>query len=124
MAENAGLGDESAPEEALGEALSDGQENAGANRLSGEAGNMSGDVEGQASGEADGGSARSAPRFQAGSRPEAVALLEQVLAYYRVAEPSSPVPLFVERAIELSSKSFIELLGAIMPEGALKAKPE
>src|SRR5690625_4516051 len=124
MAENAGLEDESAPGEALGEALSDGQENAGADRDSGEAGNVSGDAEGQASGEADGGPARSAPRFQAGSRPEAVALLEQVLAYYRVAEPSSPVPLFVERAIELSSKSFIELLGAIMPEGALKAKPE
>ena len=62
------------------------------------------------------------PRFVATSRPEAVALLERVLAYYRVAEPTSPVPLFVERAIELSSNSFIELLGKVMPEGALKAK--
>ncbi|HET7409266.1 MAG TPA: type VI secretion system ImpA family N-terminal domain-containing protein, partial [Paracoccaceae bacterium] len=62
------------------------------------------------------------PNFVAGSRSEAVALLEKVLAYYRVAEPTSPVPLFVERAIELSSKSFIELLGNVMPEGALKAK--
>ena len=62
------------------------------------------------------------PKFVANSRPEAVALLERVLAYYRVAEPTSPVPLLVERAIELSSKSFIDLLGSVLPEGLLKAK--
>jgi type VI secretion system protein ImpA len=66
--------------------------------------------------------ASSEPTFVANSRPEAVALLEKVLAYYRVAEPTSPVPLLVERAIELSSKSFIDLLGSVLPEGALKAK--
>lgn len=65
-----------------------------------------------------------APHFVAASRPEAVALLEKVLAYYRGAEPTSPVPLLVERAINLSSKNFIELLGQVMPEGALKAGEE
>src|SRR5690606_1360370 len=62
------------------------------------------------------------PKFVVNSRAEAVALLEKVVAYYRVAEPTSPVPLFVERAIDLSSKSFIELLGNVMPEGSLKVK--
>ena len=65
----------------------------------------------------------SAPRFVANSRPEAVALMQKVLEYYRVAEPSSPVPLLVERAIDMSSRSFIELLGRVLPEGSLKARP-
>lgn len=63
-------------------------------------------------------------RFVANSRPEAVALMEKVLAYYRVAEPSSPVPLILERAIDLSSKSFIDLLRKVLPEGSLKVKPQ
>lgn len=63
------------------------------------------------------------PKFAASSRPEAIALLEKVLAYYRVAEPSSPVPLLVERAIEMSSKSFIELLGKVLPKGSLNETP-
>ncbi len=62
--------------------------------------------------------------FVANSRPEAVALMEKVLAYYRVAEPSSPVPLILERAIDLSSKSFIELLGKVLPDGSLKVTPK
>jgi predicted component of type VI protein secretion system len=69
-------------------------------------------------------SASAGPSFTAGSRAEAVALLRQILEYYRVAEPSSPVPLLVERAIDMSSKSFIELLGKILPEGSLKVKPQ
>ncbi len=64
-----------------------------------------------------------AGNFVANSRPEAVALMEKVLAYYRVAEPSSPVPLILERAIDLSAKSFIELLTKVLPEGSLKVKP-
>lgn len=64
------------------------------------------------------------PKLTAASRPEAVAILEKVLAYYRAAEPSSPVPLLVERAIELSSKNFIELLGKVLPEGSLYERPK
>lgn len=64
------------------------------------------------------------PKFVANSRPEAVALLEKVLAYYRVAEPTSPVPLLVERAVEFSSKSFIEILGKVLPAGSLNARSD
>lgn len=63
------------------------------------------------------------PRFVANSRPEAIDLMNKVLTYYRVAEPSSPVSLIIERALELSSKNFIELLGDVLPEGSLKATP-
>ena len=55
---------------------------------------------------------------------EEVALLYQVIEYYRVAEPSSPVPLLVERAVDMSAKSFIELLGKVLPDGSLKVKPQ
>ena len=65
-----------------------------------------------------------APRFVATSRPEAVDLMNKVLTYYRIAEPSSPVSLIIERALELSSKNFIELLGDVLPEGSLKVKPD
>jgi type VI secretion system protein ImpA len=68
--------------------------------------------------------AASRPKLVANSRPEAVALMQKVLDYYRVAEPSSPVPLLVERAIDLSSKNFIELLGKVLPQGSLKAKSQ
>ncbi len=64
-----------------------------------------------------------APRFVANSRPEAIALLEKVIAYYRVAEPSSPIPLLVERAIDISSKSFMEILQNVLPDGSLQRRP-
>lgn len=64
------------------------------------------------------------PRFVANSRPEAIDLINKVLTYYRLAEPSSPVSLILERALELSTKNFIELLGDVLPDGSLKAKTE
>lgn len=59
------------------------------------------------------------PKFWAKSRPEAMALIGKVVAYYKVAEPSSPVPLMLERAIEMSSKSFMDLLADVLPAGSL-----
>ena len=61
-------------------------------------------------------------KFVANSRPEAVELMNKVLTYYRVAEPTSPVALIIERALELASKNFIELLGDVLPDGSLKVK--
>lgn len=68
-------------------------------------------------------SSQTDPAFVANSRPEAIDLMNKVLSYYRVAEPSSPVSLIIERALELSSKNFIELLGNVLPEGSLKVTP-
>ncbi len=66
------------------------------------------------------------PKFEANNRPEALALIEKVLNYYRTAEPSSPVALILERALAMSTKNFIGLLREVLPDGHLKdrAVPE
>lgn len=48
--------------------------------------------------------------FTATSRAEASALMAQIERFYRVNEPSSPIPLLVERARNFVSKSFAELV--------------
>lgn len=62
------------------------------------------------------------PKYTAQSRPEAIALLEKVTAYYRVAEPTSPIPLLIDRAIEISSQSFMEILQNVLPDGSLQRR--
>lgn len=62
------------------------------------------------------------PKFVANTRPEALALIEKVRTYYRIAEPSSPVALMLDRAVEMSTKNFIGLLREVLPDGHLKVK--
>ena len=50
------------------------------------------------------------------SRPEAIAALEQVSAFYRTTEPSSPIPLLIDRARGLVSLDFMTLLKEITPK--------
>lgn len=52
------------------------------------------------------------------SREDAIRALEAVAAYFRQVEPSSPLPLLVDRARRLVSKDFLEVLADIAP-GAL-----
>jgi type VI secretion system protein ImpA len=49
------------------------------------------------------------------TRSEAIALLEQVSAFYRVNEPASPVPLLVDRACTVAQKDFVSLLRDVLP---------
>lgn len=63
------------------------------------------------------------PQFWANTRPEALSLIEKVIAYYQVAEPTSPVPLLLERGIQLSSMKFMDLLENVLPSGSLR-RPE
>ena len=56
------------------------------------------------------------------SRQDAIRALDAVSAFFRAHEPSSPVPLFVERAKRLVSKSFMEVLEDIAPEGLTQAQ--
>jgi type VI secretion system protein ImpA len=58
--------------------------------------------------------------FVVESRGQALGLLEQVGAYFRNVEPSSPVPLLIDRARELAQRDFLSLLRDVLPEGALK----
>jgi type VI secretion system protein ImpA len=52
------------------------------------------------------------------NREDALRALEAVADFFRRTEPSSPVPLFVERAKRLVSKDFLEVLADVAP-GAL-----
>jgi type VI secretion system protein ImpA len=56
------------------------------------------------------------------SRQDAVRALDAVAAFFRTHEPSSPVPIFVERAKRLVSKSFMEVLADIAPDSVGQAK--
>ena len=53
---------------------------------------------------------------------DVVKTLNQVCDYYRKHQPSSPVPFFVERAIRVVGKSFLEVLQDIAPTGLDEAK--
>ncbi len=56
------------------------------------------------------------------SRQDAIRALDAVAEFFRQNEPSSPVPLFVERAKRLVAKSFLEVLADVAPEGLAAAR--
>jgi type VI secretion system protein ImpA len=77
-----------------------------------------------ADGEA-GATADGAVAFKGGaitSRQDAVRALDAVAEYFRRSEPSSPIPLFVERAKRLVAKDFLEVLADIAPEALTVAR--
>jgi type VI secretion system protein ImpA len=45
-----------------------------------------------------------------------------VAAFFRRNEPSSPIPLFIERARRLVAKDFLEVLADVVPEAIAQAK--
>jgi type VI secretion system protein ImpA len=56
------------------------------------------------------------------SRTDAVRALDAVADFFRQTEPSSPIPLFLERAKRLVSKDFLEVLADIAPEAVAQAR--
>ena len=48
--------------------------------------------------------------------------LDAVAQFFRQNEPSSPIPLFLERAKRLVSKDFLEVLADIAPEAIPQAR--
>jgi type VI secretion system protein ImpA len=56
------------------------------------------------------------------SRQDAVRALDAVAAFFRQTEPSSPIPLFLERAKRLVSKDFLDVLADIAPEAVAQAR--
>ena len=56
------------------------------------------------------------------SRQDAIRALDAVSAFFRQTEPSSPIPLFLERAKRLVSKDFLEVLADIAPEAVAQAR--
>lgn len=55
------------------------------------------------------------PGFEARTRAEALQLLSAVSAFYRSAEPSSPIPMMLGRAERFANQSFQSILTELMP---------
>jgi type VI secretion system protein ImpA len=71
---------------------------------------------------ATGAAPRSGPPQAINSRQDAIAALDAVAAYFRLNEPSSPIPLFIERAKRLVAKDFLEVLADIAPDALSQAR--
>lgn len=73
-----------------------------------------------AGGADDGGAARrpatAAISGEIDSRADVVRMLDKILAYYARCEPSSPVPMLLERAKRLAPKSFFEIMEDLAPD--------
>ena len=50
------------------------------------------------------------------SRADAVRILQQVAEFLRKSEPSSPAPMFVDRAVKLLQMDFTEIVKELMPD--------
>jgi type VI secretion system protein ImpA len=60
------------------------------------------------------------PAIIVASRPEAIARMKSVAAFYRHAEPSNPVPLLVDKACALAQQDFLSLLSDILPDVGIR----
>jgi type VI secretion system protein ImpA len=79
---------------------------------------------------AGGGAATGAPLSgEVRSREDVVRSLDKILAYYAKNEPSSPIPLFMERCKRLVTMSFVDIVRDLVPDAlsqveALKGRAE
>jgi type VI secretion system protein ImpA len=81
----------------------------------GEAG-MAGEEGSAGSGSGKGG-ARAAISGEVTSRADVIRMLDKINKYYQQYEPSSPVPLLLERAKRLVPKNFFEIMEDLAPDG-------
>jgi type VI secretion system protein ImpA len=68
-----------------------------------------------ASGAEDGAPRRGAAPGQIRSREDVVRTLDLIIGYYQRAEPSSPVPLLLNRAKKLATMSFVDIVKDMVP---------
>ena len=82
------------------------------------------DAANSADGAADGGGRPAGSRAPGaiGTRDDAMKTLDAVAAFFRANEPSSPVPLFIERAKRLVGKDFLAVLEDVIPDSVAQAK--
>lgn len=69
--------------------------------------------------EASAGAAQG-PAISVASRPEAIARMKSVAAFYRHAEPSNPIPLLMDKACGLAQQDFLSLLSDILPDVGIR----
>mgnify|MGYP002624730922 CR=1 FL=1 len=79
--------------------------------------------------EDDGGTSPGVPQAggpvvqgQISSREDVIRTLDRICEYYDRYEPSSPLPLLLKRAKRLVTKSFIDILEDITPDGVSQAR--
>jgi type VI secretion system protein ImpA len=65
----------------------------------------------------DGGVSGGAIADQITNRDDVLRMLDKICGYYQRNEPSSPVPLLLERAKRLVTKNFLEILEDMTPDG-------
>lgn len=80
------------------------------------------ELEGEEGEAAEGGAAPQSVPGEIRSRDDAVRVLDRVSEYFRTHEPSSPVPLLLQRAKRLISKDFMEILRDLTPHGVSEAE--
>jgi len=56
------------------------------------------------------------------SRQDATRALDAIALFFRQSEPSSPIPMFLERAKKLIGKDFLEILADVAPDGVATAR--
>jgi type VI secretion system protein ImpA len=56
------------------------------------------------------------------SRQDAIRAIDAAVEFFRTNEPSSPVPMFLERAKRLVSKDFLEVLADVAPDAVPQAR--
>jgi type VI secretion system protein ImpA len=62
------------------------------------------------------------PQSQINSRQEALVMLRKGAEYFQKTEPSSPIPLLVNRALRFADMGFIDLLGEIAPDSLSRGR--
>jgi type VI secretion system protein ImpA len=67
-------------------------------------------------------SAATAAPGEIASRQDAIRAIDAISAFFRKNEPSSPVPLLLDRAKRLVSKNFLEVLEDIAPESLTQVR--
>jgi type VI secretion system protein ImpA len=79
-------------------------------------------VEGDGESAGDGATPAGGVPGQIRSREDAVRSLDAVAEFFRRSEPSSPVPMFVDRAKRLIARDFLEVLAELAPDSLAEVK--
>lgn len=64
------------------------------------------------------------PTFKVATRVEALEVVSQVESFYRVSEPSSPIPQLLVRVRELANRDFLSVLRDLLPASLLRPESE
>jgi type VI secretion system protein ImpA len=75
-----------------------------------------------APGSAVAGASVNIANYKPATRTDALSLLKKVIEYYQGMEPSSPIPLLLNRALRMAQMNFLELLENIAPEAVTRGR--